>query len=79
MTPNVTGETVSQGDIRQIQGNRSPPPAYIDHFTDMVVPAATELDFADDLMLIEGTSARSSEQTTPLLAMPPAPRYEQAV
>lgn len=79
MTPNVTGETVSQGDIRQMQGNRSPPPAYIDHFSDMVVPAATELDLFEDPMLSEVNSARSSEQNTSLLAMPPAPRYEQAV
>lgn len=79
MTPTVTGETVSQGDIQQMQGNRSPPPAYVDHFTDLVVPAATELELLEDPMLTEVTSARSFEQSTPLLAMPPAPRYEQAV
>lgn len=79
MTPNVSGETVSQGDMQQMQGNRSPPPAYVDHFTDLIVSAATELDIFEDPMLTEVTSARSNEPSMPLLAMPPAPRYEQTV
>jgi hypothetical protein len=80
MTPNVTGENAVGQDIQHMQGSRSPPPAYVDHFSDLFVPTATDVDLFEHPLLVEVTSARSSsEQSTPLLAVPPAPRYEQAV
>ncbi|KAJ5338003.1 hypothetical protein N7452_004731 [Penicillium brevicompactum] len=82
MTPNVTNDGASAHgqDIQQMQSNRTPPPAYIDHFSDLVVPDATDVDIFDHPMLTEISSPRSSsEQSTPVLAVPPAPLYEQAV
>lgn len=82
MTPHVIGEdaSVHGQDIRQMQGNRSPPPAYSDHFSDLVVPTAADVDLFEHPMLTEISPTRSSsEQSTPILAVPPAPRYEQVV
>jgi hypothetical protein len=82
MTPHAIGEDASvrgQG-IQQIQGSRSPPPAYSDHFSDLVIPTQAEVDVLGHPMLTEISPTRtSSEQSTPILAVPPAPRYEQIV
>jgi hypothetical protein len=82
MTPNMVGETgfIRGQDIQHMQGSRCPPPAYNDHFSDLIVSAATQLDNCEHLMLSEINSARSSsEQTTSIRTMDPAPRYEQVV
>ena len=82
MSPHVIGEdaSVRGQDIQQMQGSRSPPPAYSDHFSDLVVPTATDIALFEHPMLTEISPTRSSsEQSTFVLAVPPAPRYEQVV
>jgi hypothetical protein len=76
----VIGEdaSVRGQDIRQIQGNWSPPPAYSDHFSDLVVSTAADVNLFEHPVLTEISPTRSSsEQSTPILAVPPAPRYEE--
>ncbi|CAG8180624.1 hypothetical protein PENNAL_c0060G04768 [Penicillium nalgiovense] len=82
MAPNVIGEdaSVHGQDIQHIQGNQSPPPAYGDRFSDLVVAVATQLNLRGQPMLAEIDSARpSSEQSASINATEPAPRYEEVV
>ncbi|CAG8098962.1 unnamed protein product [Penicillium nalgiovense] len=82
MAPNVIGEdaSVHGQDIQHIQGNQSPPPAYGDRFSDLVVAVATQLNLRGQPMLAEIDSARpSSEQSASIYATEPAPRYEEVV
>jgi hypothetical protein len=80
MTPNVIGEdaSVHGQDIQYTQGNQSPPPAYGDRFSDLIVAVATQLDNCGHPMLADVDSARSSsEQSARIHATQPAPRYEE--
>ncbi|CAG7930963.1 unnamed protein product [Penicillium olsonii] len=82
MTPHVTSDGASAHgqDMQHMQNNQSPPPAYIDHYSDLVVPGAADVELFEHPMITEIMSPRSSsEQSTPILAVPPAPLYEQAV
>lgn len=82
MTPNVVGENASihGQDIQLMQGSQSPPPAYSDRFSDLMVLAATQLDLCEHSMLAGINSARSSsEQSASIHTMEPAPRYEEVV
>ena len=80
MTPNVIGEdgSVHGQDIQHIQGNQSPPPAYGDRFSDLILAIATSLDACGQSMQAELNSARSAgEQSGSIHATEPAPRYEE--
>lgn len=82
MTPNVIGDNASihGQDIQLMQGSQSPPPAYSDRFSDLIVSAATQLNICEQPRLAEINSARSSsEQSAGIYTMDPAPRYEQVV
>ncbi|OQD69631.1 hypothetical protein PENPOL_c002G02279 [Penicillium polonicum] len=82
MTPNAIGDNASihGQDIQLMQGSQSPPPAYSDHFSDLIVSAATQLNICEQPMMAEINSARSSsEQSASIHTMEPAPRYEQVV
>ncbi|CAI7665232.1 unnamed protein product [Penicillium viridicatum] len=82
MTPNAIGDNASihGQDIQLMQGSQSPPPAYSDRFSDLIVSAATQLNFCEQRMLAEINSARSSsEHSASIHTMDPAPRYEQVV
>ncbi|KAJ5209985.1 hypothetical protein N7491_009796 [Penicillium cf. griseofulvum] len=82
ITPNVIGEnaTIRGQDFQHMQGSQSPPPPYKDHFSDLIVSAATQLNNCEHPMLVEINSARfSSEQSDGIHTMDPAPRYEQVV
>lgn len=59
MTPSVIGVNASihGQDIHLIQGSQSPPPAYSDRFSDLIVSAATQLDLCEHPMLAEINSA----------------------
>ncbi|KAJ5966894.1 hypothetical protein N7501_003142 [Penicillium viridicatum] len=81
MTPNAIGDNASihGQDIQLMQGSQSPPPAYSDRFSDLIV-SATQLNLCEQPMLAEINSARSSsEQSASIHTMEPAPRYEQVV
>ncbi|KAJ5781098.1 hypothetical protein N7457_006258, partial [Penicillium paradoxum] len=57
-----------------IQGNQNPPPAYNEHFSDLVVLASTQLSLCEHPMLAEITSARSSsEQSATDQSVDPSP------
>ncbi|CAI7590874.1 unnamed protein product [Penicillium glandicola] len=82
MTPNFIGENafIRGQDIQHMQGSRSPPLAYSDRFSDLILSAASQLDCCEHLMLAEINSARSSsEQSASIHTMGPAPRYEEVV
>ncbi|KAF7520232.1 hypothetical protein PCG10_009286 [Penicillium crustosum] len=82
MTANVMGDNASiyGQDILLMQGSQSPPPAYSDRFSDLIVSTATQLNICEQPMLVEINSARSSsEQSASIHTMEPAPRYEQVV
>lgn len=82
MTPNVIGDhaSIHGQDIQFMQGSQSPPPAYSDRFSDLIVSAATHLNLCEQPVLAEINSARSpSEQSASIHIMEPAPRYEQVV
>ncbi|CAG8909909.1 unnamed protein product [Penicillium egyptiacum] len=82
MTPNVIGDdaSVHGQDMQHIQGSQSPPPAYSDRFSDLIVAVGTQMDLHGPPMLVEINSARSSsEQSASIHAMEPVPRYEEVV
>ncbi|EKV21748.1 hypothetical protein PDIP_03390 [Penicillium digitatum Pd1] len=82
MTPNVIGDSASihVEDIQLMQGSQSPPPAYSDHFSDLVVSAATQMNLCEHLVRAEIDSARSSsEERVSIHTVDPAPRYEEIV
>ncbi|CAG8926298.1 unnamed protein product [Penicillium salamii] len=82
MTPHITsdGSSVDGQDMQHMHSSQCPPPAYIDHYSDLVVPDVADAEIFEHPMLTEIASPRSSsEQSTPILAVPPAPLYELAV
>ncbi|KAJ5371764.1 hypothetical protein N7517_003770 [Penicillium concentricum] len=82
MTSNVIGENafIRGQDIQHMQGSRSPPPAYTERFSDLIVSAAAQLDLCGHLMLAEINSPRSSsEQSASIHTAEPSPRYEEVV
>ncbi|KAJ5971382.1 uncharacterized protein N7479_001300 [Penicillium vulpinum] len=82
MTPDIIGENASiRGRyIQRMHGDRSPPPAYSNRFSDLIVSAATQLDLCEHPTLAEINSVRSSsEQSAAIHTTEPAPRYEELV
>ncbi|KAJ5124857.1 uncharacterized protein N7515_008682 [Penicillium bovifimosum] len=80
MTPNVGGEDQSvQQVIQRVHETRCPPPAYSDHFSDLIVPVANQLHLFEDPLLAEIHSARSSGEGSSMDGVDPSPRYEETV
>jgi hypothetical protein len=82
MTPNVGGEDHSvHGQVIQhtVHDTRCPPPAYSDHFSDLIVSAANQLHLCEDPLLAEIDYARSSSEGSSMHSVDPSPRYEQTV
>ncbi|KAJ6181363.1 hypothetical protein N7485_000005 [Penicillium canescens] len=79
MTPNVIGMDTSilGQEIRLVQGNWGPPPAYSEHFSDIVLPVTADRDLREHPMLGEIDSWRSSsEQIAGMHTMGTSPRYD---
>ncbi|KAJ5817245.1 hypothetical protein N7447_009478 [Penicillium robsamsonii] len=79
MTPHVIGQNafIRGEDIQQMPGSQSPPPAYSERFSDLMISTAAQLDICGHPMLAEINSARSSsEQSATTHTTESSPRYE---
>ena len=82
MTPNMIGEdaTIHGQDIQLMYGSQSPPPAYGDRLSDLIVSAATQLNLCEHPMSAQINSACTlSEHSASIHTMEPAPRYEEVL
>lgn len=82
MASNVIGEdaTIHGQDIQLMQGSQSPPPAYGDRLSDLIVSAASQLNICEHSIPAETEYPCSlSEHGASIHAMEPAPRYEEVL
>ncbi|KAJ5520929.1 hypothetical protein N7463_001382 [Penicillium fimorum] len=81
MTPHVIAENafIRAQNIQQMQRSRSPPPAYSERFSDLIVSAAAQLDICGHPMIAEINSARSSGEQSATHTMDSCPRYEEVI